>query len=39
VAVDQWKEDCKALGLSNDVIEKTLATWKEARAKHMANVK
>ena len=39
VAVESWRNDSKALNISDDVINKVLAKWKEVRAKHMVNVK
>jgi TRAP-type C4-dicarboxylate transport system substrate-binding protein len=38
-AVTSWKNDAKALGVSDDILNKVLAAWKTARDKHIANVK
>jgi TRAP-type C4-dicarboxylate transport system substrate-binding protein len=39
VAIQSWKNDCKALSISDEVVAKVLAKWKEVRSKHIVNVK
>jgi TRAP-type C4-dicarboxylate transport system substrate-binding protein len=38
VAVESWKSDAKALGMSDDLLSTVLAKWKEIRSKYLANV-
>jgi TRAP-type C4-dicarboxylate transport system substrate-binding protein len=39
VAVTSWRNDAKALGTSEAVLDKIFAKWKDVRALHLAKVK
>jgi len=36
IAVTSWINDCKRLGIAQEVIDRTLAKWKEIRTGHVA---
>lgn len=39
VAIEKWKADAKAVGMTDAVLSNVIAKWKEVRAAHLVNVK